>query len=99
MCHYDEAIFARDGYLAGDDVRRRLLDIWAVMVACVQRGCEREGILPGGLKVRRRAAAIHRRLRTAAGGVGDPLTVIDWVNLFAPMPPPIGIRMTTGTVS
>jgi L-serine dehydratase len=33
--------------------------------------------------VRRRAAAIHRRLRTAPGGVGDPLTVIDWVNLFA----------------
>ncbi|MBL8626357.1 MAG: L-serine ammonia-lyase [Myxococcales bacterium] len=65
------------------EVRARVLAIWTAMDASIRRGCEREGILPGGLKVRRRAAAIHRRLRTAAGGVGDPLTVIDWVNLFA----------------
>lgn len=66
----------------GDDVRRRLLDIWAVMVGCVQRGCEREGILPGGLKVRRRAATFYRKLRCDSGG-SDPLVAMDWVNLFA----------------
>jgi L-serine dehydratase len=64
------------------DVRARLLDIWRVMDACVQRGCSREGILPGGLKVRRRAAQLHRKLRTDVRGQ-DPLVAIDWVNLWA----------------
>jgi L-serine dehydratase len=65
------------------EVRARVLAIWAAMEASIRRGCEREGILPGGLKVRRRAAAIHRKLRTDARGAADPLVVIDWVNLFA----------------
>ena len=65
------------------DVRARLARIWDAMDSSIRRGCEREGILPGGLKVRRRAAAIHRRLRTGASGLADPLVVIDWVNLFA----------------
>jgi L-serine dehydratase len=52
------------------------------MQACVKRGCEREGILPGGLKVRRRAAALHRRLRNDTR-TSDPLLAIDWVNLWA----------------
>ena len=65
------------------EVRRLLLEIWAVMAACVQRGCEREGILPGGLKVRRRAAALYRKLRCDPGVSSDPLVVMDWVNLFA----------------
>lgn len=62
-------------------VRARVLSLWAAMDACVRRGCEREGILPGGLKVKRRAAALHRRLRAEASQ--DPLLVMDWVNLFA----------------
>ncbi len=65
------------------EVRARVLGIWAAMEASIRRGCEREGILPGGLKVRRRAAAIHRRLRADPHGLADPLVVIDWVNLFA----------------
>lgn len=64
-----------------DEVRRRLLEIWGVMKDCVTRGCTREGVLPGGLKVRRRAPAFHRRLR--AGDRGDPLYAMDWVNLYA----------------
>ena len=63
------------------DVRARVQAIWAAMRASVDRGCEREGILPGGLKVKRRAASIHRRLRGHAAG--DPLVIMDWVNLFA----------------
>jgi L-serine dehydratase len=65
------------------DVRRRVGEIWAAMDACVKRGCEREGILPGGLKVRRRAMALHRRLKSDPAGHGDPLVIMDWVNLFA----------------
>jgi L-serine dehydratase len=63
-------------------VRAGLLRIWEVMQACVKRGCEREGILPGGLKVKRRAAAIHRKLKGDMRG-SDPLLAMDWVNLYA----------------
>ncbi|MFG1953121.1 L-serine ammonia-lyase [Micromonospora sp. NPDC048830] len=63
------------------DVRAGLLDIWRVMRECVERGCERDGVLPGGLKVRRRAAELRRSLE--ADGTGDPLRVMDWVTLFA----------------
>jgi L-serine dehydratase len=63
------------------EVRDALLHIWEVMQACVRRGCEREGILPGGLKVKRRAAAMHRKLKSDARQ--DPLALMDWVNLFA----------------
>ncbi len=59
-----------------------LLDIWRAMEACVTRGCEREGMLPGGLKVKRRAAALSRRLKTDPRET-DPLIVMDWVNLWA----------------
>ncbi|MGC4757095.1 L-serine ammonia-lyase [Micromonospora trifolii] len=64
------------------DIRAGLLEIWRVMQECVQRGCERDGVLPGGLKVRRRAAELRRGLETEAGSV-DPLHVMDWVTLFA----------------
>jgi L-serine dehydratase len=65
------------------EVRRGLIAIWAAMEACVKRGCEREGILPGGLKVKRRAAALHRKLKSDPAGDSDPLVIMDWVNLFA----------------
>ena len=68
------------------DIRAGLLKIWAVMQECVDNGCARDGELPGGLKVKRRAAALHRQLRgekQSGGGYGDPLQVMDWVNLFA----------------
>ncbi|PWG62783.1 L-serine ammonia-lyase [Sediminicurvatus halobius] len=59
--------------------------IWAAMQDCVQRGLAAEGELPGGLHVRRRAAALHRQLR--AGGrvdrVAPALAAMDWVNVYA----------------
>ncbi len=64
------------------EVRRQIVGIWQAMDACIKRGCEREGILPGGLKVKRRAAAVHRKLKSAPGH-GDPLVIMDWVNLWA----------------
>ncbi|GIJ08170.1 L-serine ammonia-lyase [Micromonospora andamanensis] len=48
------------------DVRAGLLDIWRVMRECVERGCTRDGTLPGGLKVRRRAAELRRSLEADA---------------------------------
>jgi len=63
-------------------VREQLLEIWQAMRDCVDRGCRNEGELPGGLHVRRRAAALHRTLMTDDGNI-DPLATLDWVNLFA----------------
>jgi L-serine dehydratase len=63
-------------------VRAKLLEIWSAMQACVRRGCEREGILPGGLKVKRRAPALARRLKSDAREK-DPLVALDWVDLWA----------------
>ncbi|AZM58442.1 MULTISPECIES: L-serine ammonia-lyase [unclassified Streptomyces] len=61
-------------------IRAGLLEIWRVMSACVSRGLGREGILPGGLRVRRRAAASARQLR----GRGDPSgRAMEWVTLYA----------------
>ena len=65
------------------DIRARILIIWHAMEACVKRGCEREGILPGGLKVKRRAAALYRKLKGDPRAQHDPLIIMDWVNLFA----------------
>jgi L-serine dehydratase len=64
------------------DVRARILTIWHAMEACVKRGCEREGILPGGLKVKRRASGLLRKLKSVHVQA-DPLSIMDWVNLFA----------------
>jgi L-serine dehydratase len=63
------------------EVRAALLEIWAAMQACVERGCRTDGELPGGLGVQRRAAALRRSLE--AMGTTDPLTALDWVNLWA----------------
>ncbi|MEW2165914.1 L-serine ammonia-lyase [Streptomyces sp. NPDC007084] len=63
-----------------EEIREGLLAIWRVMQACVSRGMSREGILPGGLKVRRRAAHSARQLRAE----GDPLAhAMEWITLYA----------------
>ena len=67
--------------LSADEIRARLLDLWRVMRECIGRGCSAEGLLPGGLKVRRRAHQLHRKLITETAT--DPLHAMDWVTLFA----------------
>jgi len=59
-----------------------LLHIWSVMQQCVEAGSTADGTLPGGLKVRRRAAELRRRLESG-GFDHDPLHVLDWVSLYA----------------
>lgn len=69
-----------------EETRDGLLEIWRVMRACVERGCTSDGVLPGGLKVPRRAARLYRQLLTQGDPTqyaGDPLRAMDWVTLFA----------------
>ncbi|GAA1913384.1 L-serine ammonia-lyase [Streptomyces sodiiphilus] len=62
------------------EIRAGLLEIWRVMRECVRRGLTREGILPGGLRVRRRAATCARQLRAEGGREG---LAMEWVTLYA----------------
>ena len=64
-----------------DEIRSRVNQIWAVMRDCMERGMRTEGILPGGLNVRRRAYRLAQRLEKT--GSRDPLAPMDWVNVFA----------------
>ena len=66
------------------ETRQGLLQIWQVMQDCVSAGCRNEGILPGGLKVKRRAPALYRQLcSNPEASLRDALSVLDWVNLYA----------------
>ena len=61
-----------------------MLAIWQAMQACVNRGLVTEGTLQGGLKVRRRAPGLYRKLIDAPeAGLRDQLTILDWVDLYA----------------
>jgi L-serine dehydratase len=67
-----------------EEIRAGLLRIWKAMQACIERGCRQTGTLPGGLKVPRRAPSLFEELRARPEeALKDPLTVLDWVNLFA----------------
>ena len=73
------------------EVKAGLLNIWQVMADCVAAGCSAGGVLPGGLRVPRRAADLYRQLLAAGPGEGqtlpssalDPLAAMDWVTLWA----------------
>lgn len=65
-----------------EEVKAKLLEIWRVMEDCIKRGCNREGILPGGLKVKRRAPGIYRKLKSDSNE-NDVLRAMDWVDLYA----------------
>jgi L-serine dehydratase len=64
-----------------DYVRSELLRIWSAMRDCVQAGIAARGVLPGGLKVRRRANELAAKL--AAAGHGDPMAAMDYVGMYA----------------
>jgi L-serine dehydratase len=67
------------------EIRKNLLHIWQVMQDCVERGLHSEGTLPGGMKVKRRAANLYQQLTGAIPRQtpGVPVGTLDWVNLFA----------------
>lgn len=70
-----------------ESIKERLDTLWQVMQACVKRGCEQEGVLPGGLKIERRAKKLHKRLLNKSTpsnqNTNDPLQALDWVTLYA----------------
>ncbi|WP_263417891.1 L-serine ammonia-lyase [Terriglobus albidus] len=78
-----QAVMANEVALAGSEavVREGILAIWKVMQECTEKGITTEGILPGGLNVRRRAPRLATRLR--AEGSKDPLAPMDWVTVYA----------------
>ncbi|MDY7093181.1 MAG: L-serine ammonia-lyase [Acidobacteriota bacterium] len=67
-----------------EEIRSGLRTIWQAMQDCVARGCREPGVLPGSLKVPRRASKLYQELSSRPEeGMKDPLTVLDWVNLYA----------------
>ncbi|WP_346828800.1 L-serine ammonia-lyase [Pseudomonas abietaniphila] len=68
-----------------EEIRAGLMRLWRAMQECVEHGLKHEGILPGGLNVRRRAARLHRSLQELGkpNVIGSTLNAMEWVNLFA----------------
>ncbi len=77
-----EIVFANElTWRNAEAIRAGIQKIWGVMCASIARGLETEGILPGGLRVRRRAPGLARKLRAKSNA--DPLSGMDWLNVFA----------------
>jgi L-serine dehydratase len=68
-------------YRNEDEIKSELINIWQVMKSCVKAGLQNDGILPGGLKVPKRAFKIHQKLQNKIPN--DPLAIVDWINLYA----------------
>lgn len=92
LCHQNNMTIAElmlaneTSWRPQEEVKKGLLSIWEVMQKCVQRGCQHEGVLPGGLNVRRRAAGIYRYLQEQEKkeqNQRDPAEIMDWVSLWA----------------
>ncbi|MDL5027988.1 L-serine ammonia-lyase [Vibrio sp. TMPB1044] len=66
-----------------EESRTYFANIWKTMRECMERGMNTEGILPGPLRVPRRAAALRQQLMTSEKTTNDPMSVVDWVNMFA----------------
>ncbi|MET0675148.1 MAG: L-serine ammonia-lyase [Bradyrhizobium sp.] len=70
--------------LSADEIDQRLDRIILVMMECIDRGMQQEGVLPGGLNVKRRAPSLYRRLTAAAQSNSRPQhEIMDWVSLYA----------------
>ena len=66
------------------ELDRGLAEIWDVMTSCIDRGLVTDGILPGGLNVKRRAKGIHDSLVSERGiNLSAPHTINDWMSVYA----------------
>ena len=90
LCHQHKLTIAQIMYAneltwrSQTDIDQQLDTIWQAMELCVQRGIKAEGVLPGGLKVVRRAPKIFRDLDLRSEkDLADPLTILDWINMYA----------------
>jgi len=85
-CSISHIMFNNEkAWLSEGEIKTNLLNIWSVMQSCVQRGFTEEGVLPGGMKVKRRAPNLYRQLmdeqHTKTANI--PMGTLDWVNLYA----------------
>ncbi len=65
------------------EIERYFGRVWNVMSTAMERGMNTEGVLPGGLKMTRRAAPLRRLLMASEPFSSDPMKIVDWVNMFA----------------
>ncbi|MGK2889308.1 MAG: L-serine ammonia-lyase, iron-sulfur-dependent, subunit alpha [Candidatus Malihini olakiniferum] len=65
------------------EIEHYFADVWQTMRACIDRDMNTEGVLPGPLRVLRRASALRRILSASGKHSNDPMDVVDWVNMFA----------------
>lgn len=66
-----------------DEIHAYFTNIWQTMQSCIDRGLNTEGVLPGPLRVPRRAASLRRLLTSSDKHSSDPMIVIDWINMYA----------------
>lgn len=92
LCNQQEMTIAQlmmaneKSWRSEDEIKKGLLHIWDIMRDCVLRGCKQEGVLPGGLNVKRRAAGIYSYLQEQEKkdlNQRDPAELLDWVSLWA----------------
>ncbi|MGJ8663274.1 MAG: L-serine ammonia-lyase [Marinicella sp.] len=90
LCHEHQMTIAQIMYAneltwhTKNEIDQQLDTIWQAMESCVQRGIKADGVLPGGLKVGRRAPKIFRDLDLhSEKDLSDPLIILDWVNMYA----------------
>lgn len=72
-----------EAWRSRQEIHDGLLNIWKHMQKCIERGCQQEGILPGGLNVKRRACALYRTLQNRQENERHPAEVMEWVSLWA----------------
>jgi L-serine dehydratase len=84
-CSISDLMLANENALRPEKETRKMLDkIWETMQECVRNGIANTGILPGGLKVKRRAHNLHQQLTQRGEALlADPLSILDWVGLYA----------------
>jgi len=71
-------------FLPEDTIRAGIEGLWRTMEDCIDRGLRQDGVLPGGLNVKRRAPKMYRDLKEEAKNpTDDPLAPMDWINLWA----------------
>ena len=80
-----QVMLANEGHWrTAEETIAGLNQIWEAMQDCVKRGCRTEGVMPGRLQVRRRAADLYQKLSSQTeAAFTDPLAVMDWINLYA----------------
>ena len=79
----DLVLANEQAFHALDIIHENIDAIWQTMKTCIERGCQTTGVLPGGLKVVRRAPALYEQLKKSAAQNSDPLLALEWADLYA----------------